>query len=262
MFFKRLFSKSGVYTSYKMFSASHVFLILVCGAAIIYALYQSKDKSKKEVYKTLRNSAVILWILEVAKIAFNLYIGNAGNLNTYIPLYFCSITLYACIFSGYCKGFIKRCGDVFLTVGGIVGGIAYILSPCTTAGTYPIFHFITIQSFILHSIMIYLGALFIVTDYISLSVRDIFYYAFLVIVVSITAYIINKFFGSNLMFVSKNNPGTIVEVVYNLNPKMFSFTITFWQAVPPFIVIYFISKLHCRIREKRRDTQSSAVHVR
>lgn len=261
MFFKRLFAKSGVYTPYKMYSASHIFLIIVCAVAIIYALYQSRTKEKSDVYKTVRHLSVVLWILEIAKIIFNLCIGNAGNLNTYIPLYFCSITLYAGIFSGYCKGVLKKTGDVFLIVGGIVGGTAYILSPCTTAGIYPVFHFITIQSFLLHSIMIYLGILFIITDYTKLHARDIVYYTSIVTIVSIIAYIINKIFGSNLMFVSQSNPGTIVETVYNLNPKTFSFTITFWQAVPPFIVIYYISKLYYRAREKRRTSNEKVLNA-
>ncbi len=261
MFFKRLFAKSGVYAAYKMYSPAHFMLIMICAAAIFYALYQTRAKTKDEILKTVRKCAIVLWVLEAAKIIFNLCIGNAGNLNTYIPLYFCSITLYACVFSGYCKGFLKRVGDVFLIVGGVVGGCAYILSPCTTAGTYPVFHFITIQSFLLHSIMIYLGILFVITDYAKLSFKDIYYYAPLVVTVSIIAYIINMIFGSNLMFVSQSNPGTIVDVVYKMNPKLFSFSITFWQAVPPFIVIHHLTRLYYRIREKKNAQNKEVAHA-
>ena len=237
MFFQRLFSKSGTYEAYKMFSASHFMLLIICAFFIVWALNKSLNMNKDAVLKTVRRCVAVLWILETAKIIFNLYIGNAHNPNSYIPLYFCSIPLYCGILSSYAKGKLRHWGDVFLIVGGITGGVGYMLSPCTTAGIYPVFHFITIQSYVLHSVMIYLGILFIITDYCPLKMKDIFYYSTIVICFSIAAYTINSVLGSNLMFVSETFPGTAIDIVYSFSPALFPVLITFLQAVPPFIVI-------------------------
>ncbi len=242
MIFRRLFAKSGVYPAYHMYSGMHILLLLACTACVVYALWRSRGVEKKEVPRLIRKCTAGLWGLEIAKIVFNLAIGNAANPNTYLPLYFCSLVLYCGLFSGYGKGILKHIGDVFLVVGGIVGGTAYLLSPCTTAGTYPAFHFITIQSYVHHSVMIYLGLLCIFTRYIELQKKDILYYAGFVTAASALAFGVNLVLDTNLMFVSKNNPGTAVEVLYFLNPTLFPLLITFCQAGPTFLIVRAIQK--------------------
>lgn len=259
MFLEKFFAPSGKFTAYEMFSARHFGIIIICFSFITLALYLSRNMNRKNIFKTVRICTAVLWTFEISKIIFNLYIGNAGNPNTYIPLYFCSITLYAGILSSFAKGRLKRVGDVFIMIGGIIGGVAYILSPCTTAGTYPAFHFITIQSFIHHSVMVYLGMLFIVNDYIVLKKKDWVYYTSTVILASITAYVVNMFLGTNLMFVSRTNPGTIVEVVYNISPRLFPVMITFWQAIPPFFAIYYLVKAYKYAKNPCRN--SKEVHI-
>ncbi len=242
MFFRRLFSRSGEFEAYEMFSESHVFLIAACFCFILWAVHKSADMSAKEILKTVRKCSVALWGLEITKIIFNLCIGNGSNFNSYIPLYFCSITLYCSIVSGYGKGRSKRVSDVFLVVGGIVGGVAYIISPCTTAGIYPVFHFITIQSYFLHSIMIYLGILFVSSGYVLLKLKDVVGYSMLVVAFSAVAYVVNYFLGTNLMFVSETFEGTAIDIVYKFNPTLFPLSVTFLQAVPPFFVVFWLTK--------------------
>lgn len=252
MFFKRLFAKRGMFEAYKMFSAGHLYLIIVSVCFIGFAVYKSIDMDRERVLKTVRRCSKILWVLEITKIIFNLCIGNAADFNSYLPLYFCSIPLYCTVLSGYSKGVLKRISDVFLVVGGIVGGVAYILSPNTTAGTYPVFHFITIQSYILHSIMIYIGILFVATGYVELKMRDMIGYSMMVVAFSVTAYTVNHFLGTNLMFVSKTFPNTAIDIVYRFNPRMYPVSITFLQAVPPFFVVFFLSKVRAYILSRKR----------
>lgn len=244
MIFTKLFSKSGDFPAYSMFSITHMLILIFCAAGIATALWQSRKMNKADVLKTIRRCVIVMWGFEISKIIFNLCIGNASSPGHYIPLYFCSIPLYCGLFSGFGKDKIKHMGDVFLVVGGITGGLGYMLSPCTTAGMYPAFHFITIQSFIHHSIMVYLSILLIVTDYIDLKLKDISSYAMTVTIVAVAAYVINAFLDTNLMFVSKTNPGTMVDVVYNMSPQLFPLMITFWQAVPPFFIIYSLIRFY------------------
>ncbi len=243
MFLERLFAPSGSLTPYKMFTPEHFVLVVISSLLIVSALYFSRNMTHKKIHKTVIICTLTLWIFETVKIIFNLTTGNAGNPNTYVPLYFCSIVLYAGILASFAKGTPKRVGEVFIAVGGIVGGIVYLFSPSTTAGFFPVVHYITIQSFLHHSIMVYLGLLFVIKDYIVLKKSDWIYYTSTVTIMSVVAYVVNIFLDSNLMFVSKNFPGSALEIIYNFSPTLFPFIVTFVQALPPFWVIYSLVKL-------------------
>lgn len=243
MFLESLFAPGGTLTPYQMFTSEHYSMLAFCLLLITVALYLSRKMTEASIRKTVKICTIVLWIFETIKIVFNLTTGNAGNPNTYVPLYFCSIILYTGIFAGFTKGKLKRAGEVFIAVGGITGGLVYLLSPLTTAGSFPIIHYITIQSFLHHSIMVYLGMLFVIKDYVILKKSDCIYYASTVVIVSVIAYIVNIFLDSNLMFVSKTYPGTIIDVAYKMSPTLFPFIVTFVQAVPPFAVIYAIIKI-------------------
>ena len=234
------FARPGDYEACGIFSVSHFVLLLITSIIIVILLYKVRNYKHEKVLKIIKISTIVLWILEILKIIFNICIGNTLNPNTYIPLYYCSLVLYAGIFSGFCKGKLKRVGDVFLATGGIVAGIAFLISPITSLGTYPIFHFISIQSFILHGTMIYLGMLMLITNYIELNLNDFKYYFILIIVISALAYIINSIYNSNLMFISQNYEGTIVDYIYNFTGEFFTITMIMIQAIIPFFAIYLL----------------------
>lgn len=221
-----------------LFSIGHLILLTITLILIVIALKCTKKKSEHEVKRIIQKTTIFLWILELIKIVYTIINYGVGEVNKYIPLYFCSLILYAGIFSGFCKGKLKHAGDVFLATGGIIAGIIFLLYPLTSLTQYPIFHYISLQSFILHGSMLYIGLLVIKTKYIKLEKKDIVYYAVLIIVISLIAYIINIIFDSNLMFISKNYPGTYIEIIYNLTGKIFPIVMILAQATLPFYVVY------------------------
>lgn len=137
----------------------------------------------------------------------------------------------------------KRIGDVFLSTGGLVAGVCFILYPISSLTFYPVFHYISIQSFVFHGAMIYIGIIINKTNYIELKSNDIKYYSSLIIVLSIIAYIVNNKLDTNLMFISQNYPGTLVELIYSSCGKVFPICMTLIQAFPPFYVVYGMLKM-------------------
>ena len=135
------FAKPDIYPASGLYNLNHLLVVIVLVILIIVSVKMTKIKKKEDITNIIRIATVIVWILEIIKIIFNFKIGNIGNVNTYVPLYFCSLLLYAGIFSGFCKGVLKRVGDVFLATGGLVAGIAFLVSPGTSLGIYPLFHF-------------------------------------------------------------------------------------------------------------------------
>ncbi|MCI9064036.1 MAG: YwaF family protein, partial [Clostridia bacterium] len=88
-------AKPGEYEACGMYSIGHLILLIITVIGILIAIKFTKNKKNEQVTKIIRNITVFLWILEIIKIIFNLIVGNASNPNTYIPLYFCSMILYA-----------------------------------------------------------------------------------------------------------------------------------------------------------------------
>ena len=90
--------------------------------------------------------------------------------------------------------------------------------------------------------MVYLGVLINLTNYIELNLSDIKYYASLVGIACICALGINNIFGSNLMFISQNFPGTPLEIIYNFTGNFYTLVVSVVQMTLPFYTIYGIRK--------------------
>ncbi|MBR3132845.1 MAG: YwaF family protein [Clostridia bacterium] len=236
-------AKPGKYDACGIFTEGHFILLIVTSIIIAILLFLTRKKKEKEVLNIIRFFTVLLVVLEVLKIIFNFCVGNGSNLNNYVPLYFCSLILYAGILSSFCKGKIKRTGDVFIATGAIIAGISFLIYPNTSLRSYPIFHFISIHSFLLHGSMIYLGLLVNVTNYIKLEKEDIKYYFVFILIIGILAFIINTIFGSNLMFISRNFPNTPIEQIYNATGNLFPVVMVMGHATIPFYLVLGIVSL-------------------
>lgn len=234
------FARPNEYEPCGIFTTKHFILIILTIVAISIALKKTIHKSKEEIYKIIKNLTIVIWTLEFVRIGFNLYIGNVHNVNEYMPLYYCSLLLYAGLMSSFGKGKIKRIGDVFLATGGIIGGIVFIIMPTTSLPTYPMLHFISLHSFLYHGTMVYIGLLINATNYIELELKDIIYFAELVGGICIIALIVNNIFDGNLMFISKDFPGTPLTILYHLTGKLFTPIMIIAQMTLPFLVVYSV----------------------
>ena len=236
------FARPNEYEPCGIFTTKHFLLIILTIVAISIALKKTIHKSKEEIHKIIKNLTIVIWILEFVRIGFNIYIGNINNVNECLPLYYCSLLLYAGLMSSFGKGKIKRIGDVFLATGGIIGGIVFIIMPTTSLPTYPMLHFISLHSFLYHGTMVYIGLLINATNYIELELKDIIYFAELVGGICIIALIVNNTFDGNLMFISKDFPGTPITILYHLTGKLFTPIMIITQMTLPFLVVYSVEK--------------------
>lgn len=241
-----LFTRPGEIQACGMFSLEHLILFSITILAIMVALHFTRNIKKCNIKKIIIYLTIILWILEIIKIVYN--VKNNNGPNSYIPLYYCSILLYAGIFSGYAKGYLKIIGDIFIATGGIIGGLVFLIFPSTSLVTYPMLHFISIHSFIFHGIMVYLGILVNITNYVVIKKQDIKYYASIILIISLIAYIINQKLGTNLMFISENFQNIIVGFIYKTTGKFFTITMILLQAIIPFYIIYFIRKIYNKFK--------------
>ena len=233
-----LFAESGKYEPCGLFTPGHIILLIITIIGIIIALKKTVTKSKKEIKQIIKRCTILVWILEAIIVSFKLATGDIRNINNYVPLYYCSLLLYAGALSSFTKGTLKRVGDVFLATGGIAGGLIFMIFPTTSLPIYPMMHIVSLLSFLFHGIMLYLGILINITNYITLQLKDIKYYASLVGIICLLAFILNKKFDSNLMFISKNFPGTPIEYIYKFTGPFFTPVVSICQMTLPFLTIY------------------------
>ncbi len=236
------FSKPGDYKACGLFSLEHFFLIFATLVCVAIALKKTVHKSKNEVYKIIKKLTIAVWILEIVKILYTVGYLKLTDVKEWLPLYYCSLLLYASFLSSFTKGTFKRMGDVFLATGSLVGGIVFILLPTTSLPKYPAFHFISIHSFFFHGVMVYLTILINKTHYIELEKQDVMYFASLVGIICLLALVVNLEFNSNLMFISENFPHTPIEIIYKLTGRYFTPLMILGQMFLPFFVVYGIIK--------------------
>lgn len=240
-----MFAEMGKYEPCGIFTKGHFILIAITILGIAIALKYSIKKSKEDVHKIIKYITVIAWILEIAKIIYTITKNSLRAVDTYLPLYYCSMLLYAGLLSAFGKNKFKRIGDVSLATGGIIGGIVFIIYPSTSLPWYPAFHAFSIHSFLFHGAMIYLSILINKTHYIELKNKDVKYFAGLIGIMSIVVLIVNNIFDVNLMFISDNFPGTPLEILYNLTNGgvLFSVITIIGQMTLPFYVSYYAIKI-------------------
>ena len=243
-------AKPGEYPPCGIFTLGHLVLFAVTMLIVFFSIIFTKNKEEKNVKKIIRISTIIIWILEILKIAFVFSVGNGGNLNKVVPLYYCSLLLYTGVLSSLGKGAIKGIGDVFVSTGALVAGLVFLIFPTTSLPDYPILHFLSLHSFFYHGLMLYLGIIMHKSKYIEIKKTDIKYYALLILVISILAYIVNSMYGSNLMFISEDFPGTPLAIIYKLTGRWFTLVMIGLQMTLPFYIVYWLKLLKDKINIK------------
>ena len=154
--------------------AQYIYLI-VSIILLIILLYLLRKLSKEKVLKIIKITGIFMVILYIVKTTWeSIYdIKYTGNFNTgLLPLDTCSIIMWACLISGFTKGKIKEMSDSWLITGSIVGGVATMLY-LNAFKYYPFFSFGAFYSMIWHFLMVFIGLLLIVTNYVSLKYENI-----------------------------------------------------------------------------------------
>ena len=242
------FAKPGIYEPCGIYNYRHIILAVIISVWVAIAVKLTEVTKKEDVRKIIKNLTITVWCLEIIKIIFLFSIGQ-GKINKVVPLYYCSLLLYSGLLSSFGKGIAKKMGDIFLATGGIIGGIVFIIFPTTSLPEYPAFHFISVHSFFFHGTMIYLGLIINKFKYVEVKLEDIKYYSSLIFIICMAAYVVNKTFGSNLMFISQDFPGMPISSVYNSTGVFFTPIMILLQMTLPFLMVYGIMRLYKQIKK-------------
>ena len=188
-----------------MFTPLH---FIVAGILLAMVIVGAILVHKKE--KIIKPLFIILWatvtVLEVVKITWESTTGNEVRLEVagILPLYPCSIFMYAMPFAIWGKGKWKQMGCGYVCTLGLLGGSVNFFYPMTVLYRYSILSFSAMHSMIFHAVMLFTCLTMLLSGYHRYtrvkSVWDLFLPAIPALIVSIPANIVNYTVGADYMF--------------------------------------------------------------
>ena len=235
-----------------IFTKWHFVAIGVFVVTMIIALYLSRNFTQEKVKKMLVFNAILVTIMELIKIVIRLIRGT--NINGWVPLYFCSLFIFASLFGISKNKFIRNMGYCFMVCGGIIASACYTIYPTTSLLLYPIWHPASLHSLFYHWIMFYTGVMLLVKGIYTPKARDFGYYFAFTTIFTALAVIINLATGSNLMLISQPFGIEILQAMYDISPIFYGLSVYIAQSVLLFWAIYGIYKLALLIIGKRHNT--------
>ena len=154
-----------------MFTPLHfIFSFFMIALVIASAIFVSKLSEKK-----IRTVFIVLWaiivVFEVVKIVWETTTGRNVNFEWggMLPLYPCSIFMYAMPLVIWGKGEFRRAGCGYLCSLGILGGTINFVYPATILGNYSCISFAGFHTFIYHGAIVFSALVVLISGYHSLG---------------------------------------------------------------------------------------------
>lgn len=237
-----MFTPRNKETACGMYSLTYFIALAITLALVILALFFSRKLKEKDVKKIILGVGIFAVATEVIKQIF--FIVNYGwDEFEPIPMYFCSMLLYCPWLAVSKNKHVRLLGTTFLTMGGILGAIAFFAYPNSCIPNYPIYHFMCLRTMIFHGSMIYLGLLLLITGYSKPKLSDFKYFVIVLGTACIISYIWNMIFNDNMMYISEPLGISFADKIYDATGFAYPFIFMILESTVPFFISYGIYKL-------------------
>ena len=144
------------------FGIDHICAILITFLTIFIGLILLKILSSNNQKNTIKILALLVPIVEITHNIW-LYFVNNAKIVELLSLHLCGLQMYFIPLAVFTKVIVFK---DFIFATSILGGIFGIIFPSGVSGSYPIWHFQTIQTFIYHGLLILVPlAILFTTDY-------------------------------------------------------------------------------------------------
>lgn len=195
-----------------LFTPLHfVFSAMLLAVIIVGAVMLSKRGEN-----TIRRVFMILWIaafiLEPVKIVWESVTGNAVRLEVggVLPLYPCSVFLYAMPFAIWGKGHVRNAACGYVCTVGMLGATVNFVYPVNVLANYSCLSFAGFHTFFYHGTMLFVCLTMLISGYHRYNIAQKWWHLFLaaipLLIVSIPANILNySSVGSDYMFFRGNS---------------------------------------------------------
>lgn len=194
-----------------MFTPLHFIFSAVCIAIVVTCAIIVSKKDKKIIKIVFTVIWSFLAVAELAKILWETFSGKTTNFfaQGMLPLYPCSIFLYAMPLVIWGSKYLKRAGYGYVCTLGLLGGSINFVYPATILGNYSCISFAGFHTFIYHGSMVFTALVLLLSGMHSYKnvktakqlVAPIIPFAF----VSVVANIVNFTINADYMFFRLNS---------------------------------------------------------
>ena len=249
-----LLSKKFFYDNYTqddvcgMFNIEHLLTVILFFVILVGALYLSRKFTEKGVKRAVFIVMICVTVAEIIKISLRIYKGNGYD--SWMPLYYCSLFIYASWFAVCKNKTLQTVGYSYMTMGGIAASVFFTIYPSTSLAILPIWHPGVIHSFFYHLVMSYVGLLLLIKGAFKPKMINAIHYGVFVFVACLVGYIINVNLGTNCMFLHNAFKLPILDDILQKSHAIYMVIVVVAQSVLMFWLNYGIYKLVITLKNK------------
>lgn len=236
-----------------MFTPWHFAVMALFALLLWLFLRLSKNITYQGIKKLHLVVAICLTAFEIIKIVLRVCKGQ--NLDSYLPLYFCSLYIYAIWIAFAKNNFLSRMGFAYITMGGILASLCFTIYPSTSLALYPVWHPACLHSFAYHLTMTYTGILFLWKKYFVPKANDCHKFFVFVAAFCVLAFMINYFFGTNCMFMANAYKLPVLDAILEYNKYLYMLIVVVAQSVAIFWASFGIYKLFDKAKQCRQKKE-------
>lgn len=235
-----------------LFSTAHFIYIGVFILLSIALIGMSRGISESRERKNRFWIAVAVTLLEIIKIWIRIKKGQ--GISSWIPLYYCSLFIFASWASLAKNRIISGMGKSYIAMGGAMAGIIFTIIPSTSLAIFPALHPASIHSFLYHFIMFYSGVILLMRGGYKPRARDGILYFLFITLAMIPSFIINEKYGANCMFLKHPYGVPFLEAISEVSVPLYVVLVYLGQGVLMFYgnyLFYLIARALSKLRSPK-----------
>ncbi len=233
-----------------MYTPGHFLMIAFFIVTSILILRVTVRLSVEKVRRINLWIAIVFTAVEMLKISLRVYKGH--NPSEWVPLYFCSLFLYAVWFSYSKNSFLKNIGCSYIAMGGLIAAVTFCLYPSTSLAIYPVWHPESIHSYIYHIVLFCSGITILATGYYKPKAKDSIHYFIFLSLAAIPSVILNVLIGTNCLFLADAYGLAFLPEIIAFSPVLYAVLAFLTQASALFWVSYGVYKLVVWLKQRAK----------
>ena len=198
--------------AFPLFGARHMMILALMLLGLSWALKWVSQLPEEKSWRVIQAAAIVEPILEMTHMVW-LYQCGQTQLVKLLPLHLCSMQ---CVFIPLAIFTKRRALWDYLYATAVLGGLCGVLFPAGVAGVYPLWHFQTLQTVLLHSLLIFIPLALIATGRHEPSLKGFLQALLIFMPVAAMAALVDVLYGENYMFILYPPEGTPLVWIYQL----------------------------------------------